>query len=343
MIFGGMMVRDPNDPNSKGMTLGMFLSDIAVFGQIGVCWGIIYQSMLEIMTVMPALERVTTFLNLPTDLGVRAQMSDWNRLVTREKRALLLGKGDDYKLPIDLLPIRVKDFELEGSEGGARRGGLMEVGQGSLVALVGRRGQGKATLLKVVSGVVLPKTSADMTKDPGVFMPSHVRVLHLPLQPLFYEGTLYENLTFGVKVGHPDGNQARVIAICRRLKLSEDVIKMLFTNEVMQWDTFLSQTQKQAVCLARAVVTNPEVMCIHKPTQVFDPESALNIMKVLRMFVTNKGVEMDPSTWHLRRIRTCLFTSTDRMNVVLADQIIHISVDGIKEIDKANVTDLDLC
>mmetsp|Transcript_28839 Transcript_28839/g.85691 ORF Transcript_28839/g.85691 Transcript_28839/m.85691 type:complete len:574 (-) Transcript_28839:8-1729(-) len=341
-IIGGTAVKDPNDPNSVGTSLGVFLSDIAVFTQIGLAAGVIYQCLLEMVTVFPPLERVTTLANLATDVKARGQISEWNRKTTRERRATLIGKGDDRRLPIDLLPIRVKDFEILGCNQSLTRKGLMEVRQGNLVALVGKRGQGKATTLKMLSCVLLPQmTEGD--KGPGIFMPSHLRVLHLSLQPLFFNGTLYENLTFGVKPGHPDGNRSRVVAICRHLRIPEATISLISTEDAFPWDSFLSQTQKQALCLARAFITNPEVLCIHKPTQVFDPESALNVMRILRTFVTFKGVEMDASTWHLRRLRTCMFTSTDRMNVALADQVIHISNEGIKEIDKSLVTDTDLC
>jgi len=342
MVVGGMQVADPNNPDSAGMTLGMFLSDLSVFAQIGVCWGVIYQSLLEIMTVMPPLERVTTFMNLPTDVLTRGEMAEHNRHLTRDQRALLIGKGDDQRLPIDMLPIKIKDFKLVTSSFTMSYTGLLEAKQGNLIALVGNRGKGKATLLKLLSGVILPMTSTDPKFDPGVFMPSHLRVLHMSLDPMFVSGTLYENLCYGAKPGHPDTAMVRVVAILRDLSVNEDVIAKVASEDVMPWDTILSQTQKQAVCLARALIANPEVIGIHKPTQVFDSETALRTMKALRMFVINKGLHTNDETWHLRRVRTCVFTTASMMNVQMADQVFHVGQRGIREITGAKIHESEI-
>eukprot|EP00439_Symbiodinium_sp_Y106_P070456 s563_g12.t1 len=60
-----------------------------------------------------------------------------------------------------------------------------------------------------------------------LFVPPHLRVLHVSKDPqLLPEITLFENLTFGPSDGQ-DEEEERVLAICRRLGLSADAVKLV--------------------------------------------------------------------------------------------------------------------
>merc|ERR1719401_234736 len=101
----------------------------------------------------------------------------------------------------------------------------MLVKQGTLVALVGPKGQGKSTLLRLIGSVILPECGD------GFFTPSHLRVLHVSDEPVFFLGTLYDNLTFGVSHGDTDRSMERVLKICDRLKISQELLDTI-RNEV---------------------------------------------------------------------------------------------------------------
>merc|ERR1719215_1431834 len=149
--------------------------------------------------------------------------------------------------------------------------------------------------------------------------------------PSFIPGTLEENLVFGVPHGDPDGRSARVLAICRRLQLAEDVLQHM--HEVHPWADVLSQTQCQLVSLARALIANPEVLCLHKPVMVFSDSTAHLLVRALREFVDSRGFEQDPSERHLRRLRTCVMTTSSNAAMELADATFHVSLtEGIRKI-----------
>merc|ERR1719203_1133768 len=94
--------------------------------------------------------------------------------------------------------------------------------QGKLIYILGPHGEGKSVLLRLLSGVTLPKVG-DEDEEPLVFVPSHLRQLHVSSEPLFFEGTLMKNLTLGVREGDRDGARARVLKVCRRLGLPQVV------------------------------------------------------------------------------------------------------------------------
>merc|ERR1719161_379801 len=226
--------------------------------------------------------------------------------------------------------------------------GSFQIKQGTMVALVSQRsGGGKTTMLKVLGGVLLP--------GKGVNLPPHLRVLHISEQPVFFEGTLRKNLLFGVvdsvHQSHTgDDSINRVIAILRKLLVPESLIEDVIDEpeiddnqireDFMYWGTKLSLTQRALLHLARALIANPDVLCIHRPTRAFDrgmPEF-MNTLNVLREFVDERGVEQDPTMkWH-RRPRTCIVTAGRAANVGVFDSVFQVDgVNGVKEIPKEGV------
>merc|ERR1711879_839348 len=77
--------------------------------------------------------------------------------------------------------------------------------------------------------------------------------------------------------------------------------------------------------LARALIANPEVLCLHKPTQPYDDVTSRKILTLMCDFVTNKGIDQDPHSWNSRRPRTCVITSSKLIGLDLCDQIYSVS------------------
>jgi len=352
-VLGGMGVIE------RDVSLGMFVTNLVVFEQIGQAWGTIYKALLDMQTVMPALRRIVHLLNLPTDVPERMKLNRLRRCETRDSRAALRAEAEKSNvLPIDVLPICLKDTKVKyrttktkdvnraGSKSGSvlsisslplritsvSHVGKLELYQGEFVSLVGPRSDGKSTLLKIIGGVILP--------DGGqVFVPSHLRVLHISAAPLFFVGSLLQNLTLGVAVGDSDGDMERVNTICERLGLARTVRNYVISQEVFAWGEMLSQTQRHLLSLARALVANPELLCIHKPTLVFDEITSVMVLELLKEFVMKKGIEQNPGTKQLRRPRTCIITSCKMKDVDVADRIFCISCsNGIQHLTKDKVS-----
>eukprot|EP00747_Dinoflagellata_sp_TGD_P128562 gnl/TRDRNA2_/TRDRNA2_174553_c2_seq19.p1 gnl/TRDRNA2_/TRDRNA2_174553_c2~~gnl/TRDRNA2_/TRDRNA2_174553_c2_seq19.p1 ORF type:complete len:147 (-),score=17.33 gnl/TRDRNA2_/TRDRNA2_174553_c2_seq19:115-489(-) len=105
-------------------------------------------------------------------------------------------------------------------------------------------------------------------------------------------------------------------------------MEFIDSTEELRWEDILTDTQEQVVSIARALITNPEVLCIQKPAQFFDEHHSQNIMHILKEFCKNKGIEKDPATWQSRRPRTCIFTSAKLMEAKHCDQIFWVSKQG---------------
>lgn len=322
------------------MTLGIFLTTIRTFEEIGSSWKAIYTILMDMQKAYPGLQRIIQILNLESDLQLRQELSSAYRCQTTDMRRALLEKGVSDGLPVDLLPLFMQNVELVfGTKGTPQMHtisirGKAEMAQGQLICLVGRHGSGKSTLLRMLGGAVLPNLSR--SNELMIFVPSHLRVLHVPMEPSFFFGTLLENMLFGVAQGDEDGDLTRVLTICRLLGMDDDVIWHLQSDVVMPWGSVLTSTQCSLLCIARALVANPEVLCVHKPTQAYDDTTATLVVRILRQFVERKGIEEEQSAWHRRRPRTCVMTGSKPCGLDLCDHVIHVTEQGYDCVSRAS-------
>eukprot|EP00929_Paragymnodinium_shiwhaense_P036480 TRINITY_DN19544_c0_g1_i1.p1 TRINITY_DN19544_c0_g1~~TRINITY_DN19544_c0_g1_i1.p1 ORF type:complete len:1176 (+),score=325.76 TRINITY_DN19544_c0_g1_i1:88-3615(+) len=321
------------------LSLGMFLTNISIFGQVGMHWEDIYRLLMEIQAVLPALQTLTILMNLPGDVEPLMDLGKARILATQQHRRSLSEplskkpKVDEINIAVEGVKFKYNSFH--GSTP-VNHAGRMDVPQGSLVCIIGPHGEGKSTLLKIIGGGILPGEGSNL------FIPSHLRVLHVSTPPLFFHGTLLENLTFGVLPGSKDGRRSRAIAICRRLGLMrdgyEDIRDFLEQDiEAQDWNGVLSSTEAQLLNIARALVANHEILCVHKPTSGLDSSTAQKVMQVLRRYVTRKGVEQDDAAYDLRRPRTCLMSTSSHhgKDLEYADKVFFVSrMAGVQEVEK---------
>lgn len=360
-VWGGTEVIDGN------LSLGMFLANVNIFTKIGASWGAIFKVILEIATIFPALENVVVSMNLPTDLPTRKLLSRNRNEESKHLQVQLKASRDpsqNLEL-VDRMPIIVGNLTFtyitKNPAGGERitelnQKGILHLQQGEFAALVGPRGGGKSTLLKLIGGGILPSPEHLGTRDgeSGLgqfFVPSHLRMLNVD-GALFFEGTLLGNLVFGLHESDADARLERVIAVCKKLGISHDVLRHLFVDqavaerplsdfydpssdgkphpagseEVCTWGSVFSATELQLLSIARALITNPNVLCFHKPVQLFDDKTQKSVCQVLKEFVQNRGIEQKGIDIMQRRPRTLIITtSADGVCLPLCDKVFHVS------------------
>merc|ERR1712176_400451 len=115
----------------------MFLMNLTVIAEVGLAWGQMYEAIMKVQGVYPALGNVMRLLNLPTDVPQRMALNRDRRRITKAMRATLLTQSDNLLgLPVDNLCLRVKDTKFAYGGHFYTTKGEMLVKQGTLVALV---------------------------------------------------------------------------------------------------------------------------------------------------------------------------------------------------------------
>jgi len=353
------------------LSLAMYLTNVAVFTQMGGAYGHILAMCVNIQTSFPALLRITKLLNLPADDATRMNFIRYKcetsvkllQQATLDNKARAdLGTADApvdinmLPVPIDTLPIWVKDLSLthlhtmqmqagrtssNDIEASLTLTGYVEIKQGRLVSIIGPNSEGKSTLLRILGGSILP--DAEACAQGQLFVPCHLRIIHIPCEPCFFRGPLLGNMTYGVRAGDPDGDKSRVKAIFRDLGLPFKVMNLLeeASAHFENWIDVLSTSQLHLLSIVRALVANPQVICIHKPSEKHSAEQGRQLLGVLKMFVEGGGLQQDAATIAKRkpRPRTCIMTNVKAIANEFADDIVFVSRSGMRMIDKDAVRD----
>merc|ERR1712107_378826 len=99
-------------------------------------------------------------------------------------------------------------------------------------------------------------------------------------------------------------------------------------GEAFQWKELVSHTESMLLSFARALIANPEVICIERHFLCFDEHIVARIIKLLAEFVQQRGIEVDPARLSLRRLRTCIMTDSGHDMPGLQgvkQRIVHVS------------------
>ncbi|HWE40456.1 MAG TPA: ATP-binding cassette domain-containing protein [Isosphaeraceae bacterium] len=133
-----------------------------------------------------------------------------------------------------------------------------QVERGERVGLLGRNGEGKSTLLRLVEGRIGPD-EGEVIRSQGL------RIARLPQEvPEGTGGTVADEVAGGLEeTSHPaDGPDHRVAAVLSRMGLDPDA---RFGD--------LSSGLKRRALLARAIVAEPDILLLDEPTNHLDIES----------------------------------------------------------------------
>lgn len=326
LIYGGLQVINGN------IRVGLFVTNLRLFSAFGGAFLDMYSHTVGMMQTFPALETVTTLMNHRTDVHHRLCLG-------RERRAHAQAQRKDIfeqikarnmdVIPIDLMPIVVHfehPFKFPGKAATLNFKGHVEIHQGQMVAVVGAIGCGKATLLRLIAGSVLPEHS----RGSPVFVPSHLRVASVSDEAIFFGGTLYENLTYGMDRSHGHGSRERVKSICKRLTRSNTITDYLDNDDEQAWLDIFSGAHCKLLSVARALVHNVEVLTIHKPLARLTPEDASYVVRALHAHIEEKGLDLCGNL-EKRRPRTVILSASGDTGVQEAHNVLSVhSVDGIK-------------
>ena len=152
----------------------------------------------------------------------------------------------------------------------------LSVGQGEVVALLGRNGAGKTTTLRSITGLTPPRTGEIRYKGDNIAgLPAHrIADLGIALVPetrgIFSYLTARENL-----------------AIARRPRSRwqpEDVLdRFPQLREILdRKGRFLSGGEQQMLAIARALVTGPDLLLLDEPSQGLAPLVVETVVGTIR-------------------------------------------------------------
>lgn len=184
--------------------------------------------------------------------------------------------------------------------------------QGEFVAIMGKSGSGKSTVLNIISGIDAMQSGEyqfdgqDMSKIRGDQMTGFRRdnigfvLQHFALIPDY---TVYDNIALSLRLKRENEKKIRekVTAIVEELDITSTINK--YPNE-------LSGGEAQRVAIARAIIHKPKLILADEPTGALDEESGKKIMGIFKQLHSNGN--------------TIIMVTHDREIAKMCERIIYI-------------------
>ena len=195
----------------------------------------------------------------------------------------------------------------------------LDLGQGEYIAVMGESGIGKSTLLNLIAGLDRPdagNVSLDGT-DLTALDDDALTVLRRQYMGFVFQAfhilpylSVAQNVALPLALnGVPDADmQSRVAHMLAEVGLREHGTSM---------PRELSGGETQRVAIARALVHRPRLVLADEPTGNLDPESAAQVLKLLRQCVKEEGA-------------AGILITHSRAAAATADRIYMLSASGLQ-------------
>jgi urea transport system ATP-binding protein len=173
--------------------------------------------------------------------------------------------------------LEVKELNVGYGQSEVIHSASFNVEKAEILAIMGRNGMGKTTLLKSLMGVLSARSGSVKVDGTDVSaMPSHQRVrngmAYVPQGRMIFSGlSVLENLISGAK-----GKVSR--------KAFDEIYALfpvLFEMRKRKGGN-LSGGQQQQLAIARALITEPKVLILDEPTEGIQPSIIKDIARTLR-------------------------------------------------------------
>lgn len=262
--YGGHLAR------TGQMTPGDFTSYIA--------------AVMLVFTPMKRLAMVSTKLN--------QAMAAYERITDLLKKPQ--EEDGDIDLPVIRGELVFEDVHLryDGSDNEAVAGIDLSVRVGEVVALVGRSGAGKTSLVDLIPGFFRP-TKGRILIDGNDIGKARVETLRRQVgivsqEIILFDDTLRNNIAFGA--GHADCSFEKIQEAAKAAYAHDFIMELPagYDTQIGERGVMLSGGQRQRISIARAVLKNPAILILDEATSALDTASEAAVQKALENLMQNR-------------------------------------------------------
>ncbi len=192
----------------------------------------------------------------------------------------------------------------------------LEVGKGEVLALLGRNGVGKTTLLKTIVGIVSP-TGGSVTlegTDIAKLRTHDIAKAGIGYVPqgrgIFDKLTVEENLRMGLR-SNPSGRTDIPDYLFERFPILDERRQQIAGT--------MSGGQKQQLAISRAMCGDPKVLLLDEPSEGIQP----NIVQDIGVFIRDLVRDHAISVLIVEQNLGLVASASDRFAIMVKGDVVH--------------------
>lgn len=153
----------------------------------------------------------------------------------------------------------------------------IRIGKGEIVGIIGKSGSGKSTLLNIMLGLYQPKSGRiyvdDVAIDDTLMRNWYRTISFVPQDPILIEGSIRENIAFGIPAEEIDpsraSNAVRYSGLAEFINSLPDGLNTRIGEKSLN----ISGGQKQRIAIARALYHNGKILIFDEATSALDADT----------------------------------------------------------------------
>jgi len=199
-----------------------------------------------------------------------------------------------------------------------------EIQSNQKIAIIGKSGQGKSVLFKMITGLLPFDEGEVFWKTNVIQQPAEWQKIVKHLGIVFQQSALLdsfsiaENIGFQLSFNQPLNHQDKIAHVLEKVGLQADVMKKMPAE--------LSGGMRKRVAIARAIIHEPEILFLDEPTSGLDPYSSAKIDELIQELIDNQRTvvlithdmisvkQLNPIIWLIDESKLITFENYDSLS-----------------------------
>ena len=285
------------------ITMGAIIAAMILNGRVIAPVSQLVGMIIKFDRTMLSLDNLDEVMNMPVEKENKSYISRANLRGDIELKDLQFSYKDQNHQTLKSINLKIKE--------------------GEKVAILGKIGSGKSTLLKMIMNLYSPTSGSVLIDglDTRQIDPSDLRhaIGSVPQEPFLFMGSIKDNLT----IGEQFVSDEELLRVSKIAGLDDFLGKHEAGYDLLVGERGegLSGGERQSITLARALISDPNIIMLDEPTNSMDRQTEKQFIDRMTNIVKDK-------TLIVVTHKTSLLRLVDRVIILENGQVI---VDGPKE------------